>query len=299
MNRLAKKCVISSAILHGSLCGVLLICSAFGTKTEQPPSFIEMVPFGGNFKVTDGQSTGGAAAPAPEPVKKAEPPTPTPPTPAPQKREVAEVEPPKPVVRKVERVEPKEEVVVKEKGDIAPPKHSPKPVKVVLNPIVRNTSKKTVTKKSTRPDTEEQEGIAESTARKKQQQLANNLMGIANDLARTTANRVVSESYGEGSGGTAFVNYRTVVFTYYYNAWQTPDEFDDAEATTTARIVVARDGRIISAELDKRSGKASLDRSVERALQSVRKLPAFPESTRDSQRTFLLRFNLKSKFAIG
>jgi TonB family protein len=60
---------------------------------------------------------------------------------------------------------------------------------------------------------------------------------------------------------------------------------------------VARDGRIIRATIVDRSGNRVLDLSVQKALDSVTKLPPFPEGSRDDQRTFTIDFNLKAKHA--
>jgi len=60
---------------------------------------------------------------------------------------------------------------------------------------------------------------------------------------------------------------------------------------------VARDGSILSAEIVSRSGHREMDRSVDQALRLVSKLPPFPESARDSERTFLIRFNLEAKLS--
>src|SRR5207244_1671728 len=102
-----------------------------------------------------------------------------------------------------------------------------------------------------------------------------------------------------GGGGAAFADYRTIVYSAYYNAWIAPEELIDDEAVTEVRVVIARDGSIISADITGKSGKAVLDRSVERALRAVRQLPAFPEAAKDSQRTFKIRFNLKAKQSSG
>jgi TonB family protein len=66
-----------------------------------------------------------------------------------------------------------------------------------------------------------------------------------------------------------------------------------------ARVVVARDGAIRSAELVTSSGDPALDKSVERALRAVTKLPPFPAGAQEEERTFRIRLNLDAKKASG
>ena len=77
-----------------------------------------------------------------------------------------------------------------------------------------------------------------------------------------------------------------------------PDIADD-DSVVVARIVVHRTGRIISASISERSGLSPLDKSVQRALDGVKSLPPFPESTRDQERTFVIEFSLKAKRLVG
>ncbi len=101
-----------------------------------------------------------------------------------------------------------------------------------------------------------------------------------------------------GPGGEAFVNYSEYIWSKYYAAWRTPEERGGA-SSVRVEIVVARDGRVISADIIKRSGDAALDKSVRDALDRVRTLPAFPEGARDLTRTFKINFTLKAKRQLG
>lgn len=101
-----------------------------------------------------------------------------------------------------------------------------------------------------------------------------------------------------GPGGEAFINYADLIYTRYYQAWQTPDGRDVRNAVKV-EIVVARDGRVISSNVIRTSGDSVLDKSVRQALDRVTKLPAFPEGAKDAQRTFRINFELKSKRQFG
>ena len=59
---------------------------------------------------------------------------------------------------------------------------------------------------------------------------------------------------GQG-GGEAFAGYETVIYNAYYHAWITPDSLADKLAAADVKIVVARDGTILSAELITNSGE--------------------------------------------
>jgi len=62
-------------------------------------------------------------------------------------------------------------------------------------------------------------------------------------------------------------------------------------------VVIARDGHIVSQRILTRSGNAAMDRSVQRALDKVKAsgLNPFPPGTRDDEKTFNIKFNLKSR----
>ncbi|MEW6159377.1 MAG: energy transducer TonB, partial [Verrucomicrobiota bacterium] len=102
-------------------------------------------------------------------------------------------------------------------------------------------------------------------------------------------------------GGEAFASYRQVVERIYDEAWIRPSETTDDNSNVKVRIVVARDGRIISDDILQRSGNVSLDKSVQQALDRVRRrgLPPFPEGSKDAQRSFTINFNLLPRRQFG
>jgi TolA protein len=103
----------------------------------------------------------------------------------------------------------------------------------------------------------------------------------------------------EGDSGPSFADYGTVVGNIFYRAWITPDNAVNRLAQTKARIVVSRDGRVVSAEIVGPCGEKDVDKSVERALRAVTSLPPFPAGAHDDQRTFLINFDLKAKVDAG
>jgi TonB family protein len=88
------------------------------------------------------------------------------------------------------------------------------------------------------------------------------------------------------------------VFTAFYRAWTPPDDVINTASDVVVRVVIGRDGSILSSTISKRSGTSSLDRSVERALQRA-KLPPFPKESSDSERTYDIIFDLQARNSIG
>ena len=300
--------------MHGSLVFVLIFGTAFFSSKEpplDPPKIIELIP---NMKVTDGPTRGGggspapapAPTPAPEPVpQRAAPPPPAPaPTPEPERpRPQPVVEPPKP------KHEEKRETI-SELPTHKPKKPTPKPVNVekpkptppkpavdISNPVVRDTKQKEKEKQALIEAAERAEKAAEERIRN--QRIAA-LAGARRSLEKNISNDSPIEALGgSGGGGAAEINYRDLVFSKYDKAWIAPTDVDDDEATTKARVVIARNGNVLSADVIKASGNAQLDRSVRQVLSALRYIHPFPEGSRDSQRTFIINFNLKSKRGIG
>ena len=83
----------------------------------------------------------------------------------------------------------------------------------------------------------------------------------------------------------------------YEEAWIPPTAAKDNEPVVEVEIVVAKDGRVLSGQILKRSGNANLDRSVQNTLSCVKKVRPFPEGSTDEKRTFKINFNLTTKLA--
>jgi len=68
----------------------------------------------------------------------------------------------------------------------------------------------------------------------------------------------------------------------------------------TARVVIARDGSVVSAEIVERSKAPALDQSVTSALGRVTTIGRpFPEGSTDERKTFLIEFDLKARQGTG
>ncbi len=291
--------------MHALLGLVLIVGTAFHAekKPEDPPHIITVIPF--NATVTDGKTHDGgspaqgasaapapasAPAPTPKPVDPA-PELPKPieqpkPAPEPKHEEVSELPVPKPKTKTL----PKPELIPKPAAKM-PPK--PRDIPDITKPTVRNNADQKTAAAAQR--------LADQKAddRARGQHIAA-LNSSLNKLGQNLS--VLSsgiESIGGGGGGAAEINYRDLVFSKYDAAWTPPPDIDDAEAITKVKVVIARSGKVSSAEIIKASGNSVLDKSVRRAIDSLSFIAPFPESSKDSQRIFIINFNLKAKKGLG
>ncbi len=76
-----------------------------------------------------------------------------------------------------------------------------------------------------------------------------------------------------GPGGEAFANYGLSVRNAYDSAWSAPADAPEDSAKVQIKVVIARDGQIVSGTIIRKSGNANLDKSVQRALNSVKRFP--------------------------
>jgi TonB family protein len=307
MNRFQKKCLVASAGLHGFLLLLLVFGSAFFVSKEKPaPQRINVVPTrliedalaggGGNPNLTrtDDRQKGETlepVAPAPQ-----QPVAPQPKPPQPQ---------PPPVKPEAKRPEPK-------KADLP----TPKPTKVV-EPVKPTPTDKTPQAKPridlnelkplARTDTDKQKAQQEAENREKarQQRIADaQRQKLAQQIGKAAEAMRVGFSSGTqvqvgGPGGEAYANYGSLVQAAYDDAWQIIQDLSDEDSVAIVRVTIARDGRVVSARITERARSASMNKSVQRALDAVKKLPPFPDFIKDSERSFIIEFNLKAKRLVG
>jgi TonB family protein len=288
MNRLQKKCFVCSLGLHG-LVAVTLLASA-GFRNRPRPSDLQImtiIP----ANILDRSGAGGESPavtvnrpPQALPPRVQPPPQPQPPvvsTPP-----VARPQPPAPrQPEEVERPEPEP----RPSDDVALP---PKPA--ARKPHEIHTTYELASEEKTNKKTKvtEKDSSRESAARaeaRRLREIQESLGQLANGVAKSAAPSTTVNIAGIG-GGEAFASYRNAIFNAYYHAWNTPDSLSDRTAEADAKVTIARDGTVISAEIVRPSGNGALDRSVDRALRAVKNLPPFPASAQDQERTFTIQF---------
>ena len=296
MNRVQRKCLIASLALHALLCLILLVGPAFLSSShkgiDQPT--LEVIP----SKILDSLFSGGgnpkAAPPAAQ--KMAEPPPPA------QQPETRPPEPtPKPPQLKEQVAEARQPAVEKTKTETVEKPAPQKPGIKVNTTLVKRASEKDNEKAITEAEAKAKaRAKAEADARRRAaQQLESRLNSAFESLSRNLSSGTTIEPLGPG--GEAYADYGQVVKSYYDQAWIDPEDVSEDAATVKVKVVIRRDGTVILDSIQKRSAIPALDKSVQNALDRVRLrgLPPFPEGAKESQRIYIIDFNLKAKRLIG
>ncbi len=296
--------------MHGLLFLVLIVGTAFQAekKQEETPHLIQIIPV--NAIITDGPTRGGggpgataspppaaAPAPAPAPTPAAKPVEPEPevskpiepPKHAPEtkREEISELPVPKPNKTKTKPL-PKADPISK-------PTPKPREIPDIGKPIVRSSTDKKAAADAAKRLADQK---AEDRARGQQIAALNNSLNKLGQSLSSLSSGIESIG-GSGGGGAAEINYRDLVFSKYDAAWTPPADIDDNEANTKVRVVIARSGKVVSSDITKASGHSALDKSVRRAIDSINFIAPFPESSKDSQRIYIINFNLKAKRGLG
>jgi TonB family protein len=298
MNRLQKKCFVFSLGLHGLLAVILLGSAAFRNRSEETdPPILSLIP----ANVLDqAGSGGGQPAPAIPSAQVVAAPQPQIQPVAMRPRTEPQPAPPHPVTR---AEIPKPQPPVEETHPLASvDTASPRPAKThhqhEIHPTFTPAGKTTDHAEKSETSEASSKASARSEARRLNE-IENSLDHLASGVQTSAAGRTVVNVEGIGGGGAASARYGSVVYTYYYTAWSQPEGAARNSGWPEARIVVARDGSIITAELVSPSGEATLDKSVRRALDLVKKLPPFPASISEEQLTFRIQFMLDRQQASG
>jgi len=254
MGRLKRSCVVGSVVFHALILTMLVLGPMIQAKREEKVRVINLVP----SEVIDkllAPAAPAAPPPAPAPPKPKQPePKKIQPKPNPEPRPV----PPKPKPKKI---------TPKPKPKPIPPK--PK-IKVNLNSNLR------------KPDAKKIEAQTKAASAKRQAAL-NQLQAKLSD--RTAVNVPL--------GRYASANYESLIRRKYRDATIHPGAIS-RDPVVKVRLVIARNGTILSARITGKSGVASWDRSVQKALDRVKFIKPFPESMKGSQQTFDLNFNSRS-----
>ena len=198
------------------------------------------------------------------------PAAPAPPPPAPPA-------PPKPKQPEPKKVQPKPKpkpVPPKPKPEKITPKPKPKPkpkIRVNLNSNVR------------KPDAQKDAAKRARQAEAKRQTVLNKLQ--AKLSGRTSVNVPI--------GRYASANYESLIRKKYMDATIHPGAIG-GDPVVKVRLVIARNGTVLSARVTGKSGVASWDRSVQKVLDRVKFIKPFPEAMKGSQQTFSLNFNSRN-----
>ena len=300
MNRLQRECLAASLVFHTGLLVLLVVGAGFASNRKPDTVEVPLLTFIPDVLV-DAPIVGGGNPPSQPPQPAANPPPAAPPAEAPPPKPV---EPPK-SAKTIEKdeappkiVEPKrspkapepEAVVTSPTGEKPAPKHK---IAVNLKPVeISATEARAKREQAAAAARARRQAEARRLADLQRSRVEGVLGSLENNLSSGTSVSV------PGTGGATYASYTSFVDFIYRRAWAPlkPRETGDRSASVIARVIIARDGSVISDTITKRSGNAALDKSVQAALDSVRTIGRpFPEGATDSQREFEIEFNLESR----
>ena len=305
MNRLQKKCLIASLSFHGLLILVLLFGAAlmpepqestFKPITLYDPSKISDLPTSGSGTETPTPPAAPPAQPKTQPQSQPQtqpaPPAPKPPV-EPRRSEPTKVTE-EPVNTRIADKPQDHWYNIKSwvtsepapKPDVSNDETSDKPTKHKI--VLTSTDVKKTARSRDEAVKAAADGEAKANQRRTAMAIASSLHSLSSDLSKGSS---VSIPTDFGTSGQASVNYNDLIGTIYYNAWIVPTDLGDTTSTVIVKVTVARDGRVVSSHITQSSGNATLDRSVENALENVKFIEAFPPSFKEDERTFPIQFD--------
>jgi TonB family protein len=289
MNRIQKKCMIVSAGIHLLLAVMLIFGPGFLSfnSHENAPPLLKFIP---GATVEALLSGGGDKSAKTPPAEATSPETPTP-TPI--------VTPPvqvsQPPVERVQPRQPERELppVPKDPPRVNTPAIDVKPAPRKPSDIKVDLTMKTSSTADAKAKREAQAKVAAAARAAEEKRIAalfgRATAGIRGGVSGSTEIKMP----GLSSGGVAYGNIKSAIYTKYFDAWQVPDGAPDS--TVYVSITLARDGTVVTSRITDRSGNAQLDSSVQKALDRVRFVAPLPDSETQETREFNFGFNPEMK----
>lgn len=262
MNRLQKKCVIATVGFHLLLLLILFVGPAFfNSKPKVDDSKVLDVIPANLIDAAFNSGVKGAQPPPLTPVVTTPQPQPTPPAP----KIVQPAPAPQPtLLTRLEKIFTPEPA--------KPVENQPHTPKVDLHLVTRPTPNSSATVKQK----------DNSTAAK----------NLAAELRSKLSSATQIEMPGDSSAAAA--NYALAVKSVYDHAWTLPDSVANDENITVS-VTIASDGTVISSSIVTPSGDTPADASVQRALDRVKFVAAFPDGATEKERTYTIVFNPQVK----
>jgi TonB family protein len=312
MSGLHKKCLVGSAFAHGLLLILVIVGSAFlPSKPQENFIPIDLIDLNATLvdepNVVGGGNPDAALPPATAPKVQPQPPAPQPSPPA----------------QPTSKPEPKPEPIKEKESphkEPAPVEKTPEPKpekKFQLDPNSFKIFDKTTKEKPAKPEPSFDFSKAQKRVIKPSTSPAKDSANDENDaraareakLAQARAGALneimshlqggLSKGVGEigvpGPGGRAYASYGLYLRKIYEEAWVPPTAARGNEPAVGVEIVIRRDGTVLSRRITRKSGRAELDRTVQKALDRVNKVNPLPSESTDEQRKFEFDFNLTDK----
>lgn len=285
MNRLQKKCFIVATGMHLLLFVILLVGPAFLSSSSKPDDLqtITFIP----ANLIDKPFTGGGESA----VK------PPPAAPVPKQPQVTQSQPVAPLPKPVEPVKQQTKVSQPDPVKVEPKQTKPNPEsleaksskpkpQISLTPVTRPRNS---AQTSSQADSHAQE-LAD--VKRRSEQISKTAASLRDKLSSKTD---IDTSPGFGGGGEAYASYSVVVKSIYESQWIPPDNTASDDATAKVSVTIASDGTVISSRITQLSGDEQTDASIQRTLDRVKFIAPFPQGAKETQRTFIINFNLKAK----
>ena len=287
MTRTQKKCLVASLGTHGLLLLLLIVGPAFFELNQKPEThrFVTMIPVNVLDNALSHDAGNAQPAPPPAPASQPQPPTPLPIPPVPSQ---AQPTPAPPVVQRPQPQPKPDPLPPVKNGEIFKPVTPKTPTTSEFTPVSGPTPKPKAKTPTTPADTS---AIQLANA----QAIANRLNKRISKLNSVLADDNSVQISPGADTGEAVANYRDVVFSVYYVAWQAPASVTQESATVTARITISRDGRVTHHEVTKPSGNAAMDRTIDKTLENVTFVAPFPAGSEDPERTYSIKFDISAK----
>jgi len=310
-----RRCLVTSAVLHGMLLGALALLSAFSPKVPPPPSqpYILLVPTAENLSAnaSGGGTPPGAETPKPEAPRAAETPRViTPPPPVRPPPPVVTPRTPPPVERPTprNRVETSDNIVRNPQAtpqDVDPSRPTPKKtIEVSANKI--RTPKDDRKKREQAAAEARQEAEREAAQReqdrnarldweRRERERRESLSGVVKGLGSSLAPGTKIEIPGPGGGGAVVVNYADYVQSLFQAAWNRnrPATLAAKSAKSRVSLTIRRDGSFAYRVLAP-ARIAEVDAAIARILGQQRRLNPLPVELKSDDLEIIITFNLES-----
>jgi len=297
MSRLEKKCVFASAAMHGLLLVIALIGPAFLSSKRDAVDLplLDVIP----SKLVDAALSGGGnpkakPPPAAEKIQQlpVQQPTPQPPKVEPQTAPKP-VEPKPQPIKNPEPVRQEVKITKDVPEKVAPPKRE---IKISKQVVKLNDDDEKDAKVKAQEEAKARVRAEADARRQRAEKVEALLSGAGRSLSKNLSSSTTIDI--RGPGGEAFANYGQAIISIYERSWLKPVGIDQVVVVKTA-VMVARNGKVMSARIVQRSGNPAVDKSVDQVLDSVTTLPPFPEGSKDETRTFNIDFELKPSRLAG
>ncbi len=272
-----------SAIGHGLLIALLFVGSAFSRPPRPPEIPTAVLTFVPDKLVDRAVVSAPRGTPSRSPSTTFRHPTPPPSSrsPKPKSSKPSHTVRPKPTPSRhqsTHRTSPR----ARPSRRSPPPKPLSRKIRVNLRPTTRQIEPSKTSSPSPPPrrsEPSQAERLLQQTLSALEHRLATSSMSV------TTP----------GAASVSYANYGLYVRMVYERAWHPPQHAKQSLATVKAEVVIARDGRVLSARILQPSGDPQLDRSVQETLDRVKSIGRpFPKGAKEKQRTFIINFKLRA-----